>query len=214
MSVIWRENVTCLFLKMNPLKLIQFCWSGLFIFFSRVPNHWKFEAFLVTVWREGPLLWSTCWPHPVSRTFSSGVFPYCLYCWAYGWMRVWNGFDVDSRWGTFCVAGELLEAMQQPRSSVRRHTGRTRTYGHILYTRGVGGRGAPVFHKAGDWAARSGYARSYRVSSTLQPRSEHTSQVGSVENIVFIRVYRTINDSIFCAGPWNNNIDIQHTDPC
>lgn len=113
---------------------------------------------------------------------------------------MWNGFDVDSRWVTFCVAGEPLEAMQQPRSSVRRRTGRTRTYGHVVYTREVGDRRAPVFHKTGDWAA-SGYARSYRVSSTLQPRSEHSSQVCSVENIVFIRVDLTINDSIFCAGP-------------
>lgn len=53
MSVIWRENVTCLFLKMNPLQFIHFCW----VFFSRVPNRWKFEDFLVTVSREGPLLW-------------------------------------------------------------------------------------------------------------------------------------------------------------
>lgn len=114
---------------------------------------------------------------------------------------MWKGFDVDSRWVTFCVAGEPPEAMQQSRSSVRRHTDRTRTYGHILYARGVGGRRAPVFHKTGAWAARSGYARSYRISSTLQPISEHTSQVCSVENVVFITVYLTINDSIFCAGP-------------
>lgn len=191
MSIIWRENVTCLFLKMNPLQFIHFCW----VFFgveSQISGN--FEDFLVTVSREGPLLWSTCWPHPVSRTFSSGMFPYCLCCRAYGWMRVWNGFDVDSHWGMFCMAGEPLEAMQQPRSSVRRRTGRTRTYGHILYTRRDGGRRAPVFHKTGDWAARSGYARSYWVSSTLQPRSEHTSQVGSVENIV----YQGLSDSKWC----------------
>lgn len=187
MSVIWRENVTCLFSKMNPLQFIHFCWSGLGLFCSRVPNHWNFKDFLVSycvTWRSSLMkhvLTTSC-----VKDLFLGMFPYCLWCRAYGWMCVWNGFDVDSRWGTFCVAGKPPEAMQQPLSSVRRHTGRTRTYGHILYTRGVGGRKAPVFHKTGDWAARSGYARSYRVSSTLQPRTEHTSQVCSAENIVFI----------------------------
>lgn len=44
---------------------------------------------------------------------------------------------MDSRWGAFCMAGGSLPAMLQPRSSVRRHAGRTRTYGRIPYTRGV-----------------------------------------------------------------------------
>lgn len=48
-----------------------------------------------------------------------------------------HGFDVDSRWGTFCMAGESLLAMLQPRSSVIRHAGRICTYGRIVYARGV-----------------------------------------------------------------------------
>lgn len=69
----------------------------------------------------------------------------------------------------------------------------------------VGGRRKTIFHKTGELAARSGYAMSDGISSNLQPRSEHTSQVCCVEKAlhiaVFIIIYLTIDDSIFCAGP-------------
>lgn len=78
---------------------------------------------------------------------------------------------------------------------------------YTVYTWSVrgGGRRKTIFHKTGELAARSGYAMSDGISSNLQPRSEHTSQVCCVEKAlhiaVFIIIYLTIDDSIFCAGP-------------
>lgn len=109
-------------------------------------------------------------------------------------VRLWNGFDEDSRWGTFCVAGEPLPAMLL---SEVMHRQDTHVRSHTVYTWSVrvGGRRATVLHKTGEWAARSGYARSYHVSSPLQTRSEGTSQLCSVHIAENIAVYHTLSDN-------------------
>lgn len=124
-SYIYYLKIKCFFLQRNPLHFIDFCWSVKYTFCTHLS-------------RKGPLTYETCVDHILrERSFSSWMFPRCPRRCAYGRMYMWSGFDVDSRWGTFCMAGKSLQAMLLPRSSVRRHTGRTRTYRCILYTRGV-----------------------------------------------------------------------------
>lgn len=193
MSIIWRENVTCLFLKMNPLQFIHFCWVFLE---SQISGN--FGDFLVTVSREGPLLWSTCWPHPVSRTFSSGMFPYCLCCRAYGWMSVWNGFDVDSHWGMFCMAGEPLEAMQQPQWGDAQ-AGHAHTDTYCIHVE-MEAEECQYFTRQETGLQEVDMPGRIESAAPCNPDLSTPARLALLK-ILFIRDYLTVNDAIFCAEP-------------
>lgn len=98
MSRIWKENVTCLFLKVNSLKVIHFL---------------LFSSFLQIDVSIQPMSPCMGWGGGCAHVCGTAL------------IRIHAG--VRSAWQDRC----------RQCCSVRWRTGRTRTYGHILYIRGV-----------------------------------------------------------------------------
>lgn len=217
MSVIWRENVTCLFLKINPLQFIHFYWSGLgflFFFCSWVPNHWKFEDFLVRC-RVKVLSYET----RVGHILCQG--PFLQGCFHTAYVAVHMGGCVCGTALMWIHAG-VCSAWQESRwrqcSSPAVQWGDTRA-GHAHTD-------TYCIHVELEAEERQYIKRQEtglqevdmpgRIESAApcNPDLRTPARFALLKILCLSGFIWGKNDTIFCAGPWNNNMDVQHTDPC